>query len=329
MDFINRKFLCMNTQVKDQFTENGTNGVLILIPKIYTTHEILSWHLTELLKFTFINITCNSYCWSTDGTTYNYSGVNNWWTYAIFELPEFPDKYSIYVSNKMYKMFFQNTNPEVIPQKVYNKIFIDRGLPVPHTKALCYEKIVNAGRENLLQYNNFKLPDLIEIPAVYKELYTESLTFPITDSYVYELISPNIKEKKFKSILEKEIKCEDTRLKPFLAKLSIKSQNIYVPGNKSRFEFYFNFTLPTDIPNYLHQCLECGKYRWLGSYMCLEHINLAVEDYKEKIQKKLNEDIKLLCKNLEEYRKIKVPANLFLKFARKNKTYDIPLELVH
>ena len=154
----------------DEFFEPGSAGssdaIIVTIPKSTSKRDILSWSLSEFAKYPKI---AGTYCWSdwefkeVDG--YDQVLQNSdakWWDQCIWESPTYPNHYLVNFEPETFKAFVNGSvSAWQLPGHYLDEVFGNRSVTRPSTKELCLEKVLNAGVENLWEYDDKQLEPII------------------------------------------------------------------------------------------------------------------------------------------------------------------------
>ena len=316
-----------------------TDAILVKIPKEHKIRDILSWSLTEFSKFETIEdiyddpefTECEGYF---DAMCENTKG---WWNESIWEPTNMPGFYVVVFEKYTYNAFvLGNIKANDIDQRYYNLVFRNRNILVPPTKELCYEKIINAGPENLFEFDKLELKSF-SLPKEYIEIRDEILnSFIFKNNHIYMSSVDNSKFKDLQqarlAILVKDHINDDidTRLEIVTVQKNSSESSFCC---KSDVNYIFNLKYYPSENLYvddklLNGCVKCGEKRWPGLFTCLEHKNVDHKKLFSKKQKEVNNKYNTLVKMMKEkYMNITIPQCLEVKFIEKNKKYNYILEL--
>lgn len=329
----------------DEELEGGcgfTTAILVMVPIKYTKREIISWSLDKFKEFEMRE---EEYSWDSWGfeniegyrdvlhsQSYIYT-LSEWVNLSIWQSDDIPGFWLVNFHPEIYRIFvLGNKEAKNISKLYYKWIFKNRGVTCPKSKEQAFDKIINAGDENLWNYDGKKIKR-IKIPkdlTVMEKSLMKRPLFKKDFGYEFETPNdPNLFKDRLKFILQDHIKCEEKLLSVHQS----YSEQIWIkfnPGGISIMKFHFTPKLNCDIDeDLIDGCLKCQKQRWTGSYFCLDHINFDYQTAYKQVKKRIKEQSKDLIENIEKYEGIDVPLNLYCKFTEKGKHYDLKLTLTH
>lgn len=308
--------------------DNEDNGAILVAVsmKKYSIEDILSWSLNKFASFPKI---ADTFDWG--NCNFNnfddYRDVmehkHHWWEKAIWTSKYMPDTYLITFSPNEYNaLVLGKASPSEIPWSYYKSVYEHRPYPLPNSKDIAYNKIMNCSKENLLEYYNLKLSP-INIPDKFNDL---SFTFNkcnklFNNAYEYQLTNtPDIFKSQLECLIESHIRNSDNRIKikPYLTEIDKNSFcEQYNNGGKSIYRFRFEH-------NIFNGCIICSKPRWLGQYTCLDHENDDNSSYNDMIESTIKE----LSDKLEIYSTLTPPETIRTSFYKDGIKYNIKLELI-
>jgi hypothetical protein len=324
-----------DTEIEEE--RSGSNkATIVVIPKIYSKKDILSWSLREFAKFPKIEVTYSWDDWDFKEIT-GYQEIlmdyKNWWDATIWESSSIPGCYLVNFEPNTYNTFILgNPSPWQIPQYFLDMIFSNRGLSTPSTKELALKKIINSGNENLWEYYGFELEPLT-IPQNYSTVYNEVMASPVfTNIFVYDLITPpGLSMARLAILIKDNVRSSETRLQVHTTSKTLGGETSfceeYSSIGKSKYSFCFSPNIQTKLSN-LEGCICCGSARWTGIYTCYQHQNENINKNKSIAEMRIAAQAESLCDNLESLRNIRPPATLNCSFSEKSIQYDLVLQLI-
>lgn len=333
--FIQRNDQCIyqftTTSDEEDSSCGSSDAIIVLVPQTFTKRDILSWPLNEFKKFKKINAT---YSWDEWGfeELEDYSDIlsedRKWYDQTVWESSSKPNYWLVNFEPKAYDAFvLQNVKPIKISKEYYEIVYENRGMQLPKPKQLAFDKIFNAGEENLYEYDGKVLKPLL-IPKNFVNLhkkFEKNVLFTKKFKYSYKTPqSPNLFKDRIRVLIQDNIVCPEK-----LLKVSYRSWVNYDPHGISEMEFLFTPNVKTWFePELIDGCLKCGKTRWIGKYVCLAHLGENVEELKSKRILKIKNESKILSENINLFEDMCAPCNLTCPFLNeKGVKYDLILNV--
>jgi len=305
---------------------NKFHAVIVMVPKIYSKAEILSWKLSEFSKYP---IKRYQYSWDNRDFTRlsSYSDAlwscNSWWDQTIWTAPELPNMYLVNFDPGAYDAFvLEKSTPESISLDYYQRVLSNRYLDMPHDKITAYNFIMNCGIENLAEYHRTKPPS-IDIPDAYTSLYKSVMSLPLFSNkfcYKLEVSLPELHYSRLAVLIGDNVKCKNNIMRPGV------SYCVTPYVSKNKYIFTYIPTIDVKIPDILLKgCLICGKRRCRTKYTCVDHYdsNIDIDMHNGKIADVASD----LINNLNILADQKLPDTLFAEFTEKGITYNLSLKL--
>lgn len=321
-------FIGRNNQNLVELNQESNSAIIVIIPDTFNVENILSWKLTKFSTFPYIEY---EYSWDEwdfpDLPGYqHYLDKEYWWKQSIWKHSDYPNKLLVNFEPDAFKLFvLGHIDYNTIADEYYEELLGNRGLDMPNTKEIAYNHIVDCGQENIAEYNNIRLPELLP-PIEYisiLDVILESDIFNKVHSYRLTTNISNIHPARLAILIKDNIKSTNTLLLPICYQINFSESSFRTDDGKYLFKFTPKIS-PYIDDELLNGCFECGKSRLRTKYLCLDHQNANIDIAGQ--QTKINTISHIMMDYLALLTTIFIPSKLYASFY-EHEYYNLELEL--